>query len=142
MAKRTRLTERQLVAAARRGMKHAYAPYSAFTVGAALEASDGTVFTGCNVENASYGGTICAERTAMAAAVAAGKQRFRRIAIVSSGREPVTPCGLCRQFMVEFAPELEVISEGTDGSRQSWVLSELLPLAFRGKGLRLGRKTS
>lgn len=131
-----------LLQAATEAMAHAYAPYSKFRVGAALEASDGTVFRGCNVENASYGGTICAERTAMASAVAAGKRQFTRIAIVSDAPEPITPCGFCRQFMAEFGVQLEVISVGAAGRRATWTLGDLLPLAFTGEGIRLGGKGS
>jgi cytidine deaminase len=128
-----------LVAAAQKVMQRAYSPYSKFRVGAALEAEDGTVFTGCNVENASYSPTICAERSAMAAAVSAGQRRFRRIVITSDAPEPISPCGLCRQFMAEFGTGLTVISVGAAGGRKSWTLSDLLPEAFTGEDFAEGR---
>ncbi|MFI5279098.1 MAG: cytidine deaminase [Gemmatimonadales bacterium] len=121
-----------LIDAAQQARKRAYAPYSKFHVGAALEAEDGCVYTGCNVENASYGGTICAERTAAVTAVAAGKKKFRRIAVASDASEPVAPCGLCRQFLAEFGTALTVVSVGTSGRTKSWTLAELLPSAFTG----------
>lgn len=117
-------------------MLRAHCPYSRFHVGAALEAEDGTVFTGCNVENASYGGTICAERTAVVTAVAAGKKKFRRIAIASDASEPAAPCGLCRQFLAEFGLDLAVVSVGTKGGLQNWTLKDLLPNAFTHADLR------
>ena len=121
-----------LVEAAKAAMGRAHCPYSKFHVGAALEAEDGTVYTGCNVENASYGSTICAERTAVVTAVAAGRKRFKRIAVASDAREPVAPCGLCRQFLAEFGTALTVVSVGTGGKTKSWTLAELLPSAFTG----------
>src|SRR5689334_8352598 len=129
----------QLIAAAQAVMAKAYSPYSRFHVGAALEAEDGSVFGGCNVENASYGGTICAERTAMVSAVAAGKRKFRRIAITSDADAPIAPCGMCRQFLAEFGTDLEVISVGAGGGRMTWRLAELLPNAFTGADFAEGR---
>lgn len=122
--------EDELVAAARDAMASAYAPYSRFRVGAALEAADGRRFEGCNVENASFPVTICAERVALGAAVRAGARRFRRIAIVVSGERPASPCGMCRQALAEFGLELEVVSVAASGERIRWGLAELLPATF------------
>jgi cytidine deaminase len=118
-----------LVDAARAVQQRAYAPYSGFRVGCALEADDGRVFVGCNVENASYGLTICAERAAVSAAVAAGARRFRRAVVVSDADPPAAPCGACRQVLSEFGGDLRVESVG--GARTlSWTVAELLPAAF------------
>ena len=118
----------ELVEAARRAQGHAHAPYSRYRVGAALEAEDGTIYTGCNVENASYGLTICAERAAVAAAVGAGVRRFRRIVVAVDG-VPVAPCGACLQVLAEFAPSLEGLSVGSDALFH-WSLPELLSQPF------------
>ena len=118
-----------LVEAARAAQQRAYAPYSHFRVGAALEAADGTVYEGCNVENASYGLTICAERTALGSAVAAGAREFRRIVVVSDSDPPASPCGACRQMLAEFGLSLRVLSVGPR-RELSWTLEELLPDAF------------
>jgi cytidine deaminase len=118
-----------LIAAARSAQAQAYAPYSNFRVGAALESVDGTVFTGCNVENASYGLTICAERAAISAAVGAGARKFRRAVIVSDVDPPAAPCGACRQVLAEFGLDLPI--EGVGPRRRvTWRLSDLLPSAF------------
>jgi len=123
----------ELIAAAAAVRERAYAPYSRFLVGAALRAADGTIFAGCNVENASYGLTICAERNAIAQAIAAGARDFTAVAVVSENG--VTPCGACRQVLVEFGPEMTVIVVDLRGRRRIYTLAELLLDAFGPKHL-------
>ncbi len=118
----------ELVAAAAAVRARAYAPYSHFAVGAALLAGDGQIYPGCNVENASYGLAICAERNAVAQAVAAGQRVFKAIAVVSENG--VTPCGACRQVLAEFNLQLPVIVADVAGNQRCYRLSELLPAAF------------
>ena len=108
----------------------AHSPYSKVKVGAALVAADGQVFAGCNIENASYGLTICAERVAAVKAVSSGVTRFTSIAIASNLDSPMMPCGACRQFLSEFAPDLFVVVQGKTGPRFQARLSELLPHPF------------
>ncbi len=117
-------------------MENAYAPYSRFRVGAAVLASSGEIISGCNVENAAYGEALCAERVAVAAAVAQGLTSFEEIAIASESDEPSPPCGSCRQTMSEFAPDLLVTSYARNGKKATWKLSELLPEAFALNHLR------
>jgi cytidine deaminase len=124
-----------LIEAARSAQSRAYAPYSNFRVGAALETVDGIVFTGCNVENASYGLTICAERAALSAAVSAGARRFRRAVVVSDVDPPAAPCGACRQVLAEFGLDLPIDGVGSR-EKVTWRLAELLPAAFGPEQLR------
>ena len=126
------MNDESLIAAAKEARLRAYAPYSNFQVGAALECADGTVFTGCNVENLSYGLTICAERVAFGSAVAAGHRSFRRIAVVADTTQPISPCGACRQVMAEFCDDLTVVSANYRGEVFRAALSELLPRAKAG----------
>jgi cytidine deaminase len=126
----------ELLRRAREARRHAYAPYGDFQVGAALLAEDGRVFTGVNVENASFGLTICAERTAMTKAVSEGARAFRAVAVVGPEDDvPCAPCGSCRQFLHEFGPDLLVITAGGDGRPRTASLRELLPGAFGGGNL-------
>ncbi len=124
----------ELVRRARAVLLHAYAPYSKFRVGAALEAADGRVFVGTNVESASYGLTICAERMALGAAVAAGARRFTRVVVATEVEPPAAPCGACRQLLAEFGTDLEVIATGPTSERR-WKLDALLPDAFTKEAL-------
>jgi len=117
-------------------MENAYAPYSRFRVGAALRTSTGAIVSGCNVENAAYGEALCAERVAVAAAVAQGMKEFEEIAIASESDDPSPPCGSCRQTMSEFAPDLRIVSYAKNGRQAVWRLSDLLPEAFALNHLR------
>lgn len=121
---------RQLVERAVAVQPNAYAPYSGFSVGAALLAADGRVFSGVNVENASFPVTICAERGALMTAVAAGAKEFTAIAVVTEAKKPAAPCGLCRQMLAEFGLDLKVLIVGRQGLDSVVTLDELLPQAF------------
>ena len=123
------MNDKDLLALAKRAREFAYAPYSGFLVGAALLCKDGTVFTGCNVENASYGAAICAERNAVSTAVAAGYREFESIAIAAEGDGCVYPCGICLLVLNEFSKDLRVICQDGDDFR-SFPLKELLPKGF------------
>lgn len=124
------MTKQELCRKAIDMMDAAYCPYSHFPVGAAVECSDGTVFTGCNIENAAYGCTICAERTAIFKAVSEGHRDFLRIAIAGKSEDYCVPCGPCRQVMTEFAPHMEVICLNGKGESRTFTLEELLPYGF------------
>lgn len=122
--------------AAVQALDRAYSPYSNVRVGAALLGADGRVHAGCNVENASYGLTICAERSAVFKAVSEGERAFRAIAIATSLADPLPPCGACRQVLAEFAPKLPVVLVGAKGRRTRTTLAKLLPHAFGPDDLR------
>ena len=125
------MTDRELVEKAAAMQEYAYCPYSNFPVGAALLCEDGTVFTGCNVESAAYGNTICAERMALLKAVSEGRRSgFSALAVAGRSDDPCWPCGSCRQMLYEFAPDLRVLAVGKDGSFEEATLSELLPHGF------------
>ena len=126
------MTDRDLLNMAREAARNAYVPYSHFPVGAALECADGSVFTGCNVENAALGSTICAERTAVVKAVSEGRRKFVRIAVYGEGETYCMPCGACRQVLAEFAgkDDMEVLCTRSGGRYVSYRLSQLMPHTF------------
>ena len=123
----------RLVLAARQARERAVAPYSNFKVGAALETADGTIVTGCNIENASYGLTICAERVAMFKALSEGHRHFTRMAVVADTVAPTSPCGACRQVLWEFGQDLEIVLANLTEVTGRHQMAELLPLAFDGR---------
>ena len=130
------MDRQELCSVARTMLKQAYAPYSRFPVGAALECSDGSVFTGCNIENAAFSPSICAERTAVAKAVSEGRRDFVRIAVAGSTEAFCPPCGVCRQVLAEFAgDDLEVLLVNSRGEIQVSTLGALLPGRFDGENL-------
>ena len=121
------MTEELLCEKAVEMLKMSYSPYSGFPVGAALECADGTVYTGCNIENAAYGATMCAERTAVFKAVSEGHRRFRRLAVAGGTESFCPPCGACRQVMAEFSPDMDIIMVTPSGKKRTVNLRELLP---------------
>jgi len=124
------MNDRELVDRANEARERAYAPYSGFKVGAALLCADGTVFTGVNIENAAFGPSICAERTALFKAISEGKRDFVKLA-VTCDREYCQPCGTCRQVIMEHAPDLEILMGSVDGSFKRTTIRDLLPEAFK-----------
>ncbi len=121
----------QLIDAARRAREAAYAPYSNFKVGAAVLTAAGEIFSGCNIENASFGATICAERVAIFKAIAGGCRDLTYLVVIADTPEPVAPCGMCRQVLAEFSPDCRIIMANLAGQKRLVNLKELLPLAFR-----------
>ena len=130
------MTIYELAAVAKKTQRDAYAPYSGFKVGAAVLTASGKVFVGANVENASFGLTICAERAAVAAAICSGNTDLRLIAIATDSKEPTVPCGACRQVLAEFNPSLEIVAFTTSGREQHFNLADLLPHANQGVTLK------
>ena len=130
------MTKEELCRKALDMLPMAYVPYSHFPVGAALECADGTVFTGCNIENAAYGPTNCAERTAVFKAVSEGHRSFVRIAIAADTDDFCPPCGVCRQVLREFAEDLEILLVNRKGEIQVLTLKELLPYSFGSENLK------
>jgi len=129
------LSDSELIAAARAVREHAQARYSGFKVGAALETEDGTIVTGCNVENATYGLTVCAERVAVFKAISEGIKKFEAIAIAAPSKRPAAPCGACRQILWEFCGDIWIHMDSLRGRTLTRRLSELLPLPFDRRNL-------
>ena len=121
-----------LLERAKMAREHAYIPYSGFAVGAAVLTGQGEIYTGCNIENASYGATCCAERVALFKAVSQGEQDIRAIAVVAGAKQPVPPCGICRQVMVELAPQALVVMANLEGKLEIREVGQLLPGPFGG----------
>jgi len=126
------MRDSELLEAALQARNHAHAPYSNFAVGAALLTDTGKIFTGCNVENISLGLTICAERTAVAGAIAAGEKGFVAIAVVVDSDEPALPCGACRQVLAEFNPAIKIVASTLSRRSQEYILTDLLPRPRQG----------
>jgi len=126
----------ELVTAAKEAREHSYAPYSDFRVGAAIETDDGEIYTGCNVESASYGLTVCAERVAIWKAISEGKHKIKNIAVVCDTKELTPPCGVCRQIIWEFGGNVPVTLANLNGGRETVEMKELLPRAFDTKFLK------
>lgn len=123
-------TLQRLEAAARNAFESAYCPYSRFPVGAAVLTEDGHIFAGCNVENASYGLTICAERNAIFQAVAAGHRKIKAVVVVTANSKPTPPCGACRQVINEFGTRADIVSVDSTGNLTQYILEDLLPNSF------------
>ncbi len=132
----SKVTVAGLVAAARKARRNARAPFSKFKVGAALETEDGQIITGCNIENATYGLTMCAERVAMFKALSEGHRRFRRVVVVADTHAPTPPCGPCRQILWEYAGDVEVIMANLTRETGRHQLGDLLPLPFDARLLK------
>lgn len=124
------VSKEELIRLAKEARERAYAPYSEFKVGAALLTEDGEVFTGGNVENASYGLSVCAERVAVVKAVSEGHTKFRRLVVVADTEEPCPPCGVCRQMLYEFAPDMPVLMVNLKGKEKELTVRQLLPEPF------------
>src|SRR6266545_7739740 len=124
------VTDEALIDAARRAREHAHATFSGFKVGAALETADGQIITGCNIENATYGLTVCAERVAMFKALSEGHRRFTRVAVVADTEAPTPPCGACRQILWEFGVDLDIVLANLTRQTGRHRLKDLLPLPF------------
>ena len=123
--------DEELITRARNAQKNAYAPFSQFKVGTALLTDDGKIYSGCNVENSTYGATNCAERTAVFTAVCDGARSFQKIVVVTDSEDPVMPCGICRNVLYEFSPNMEIIAVGASGKTERIQLSALFPKGFR-----------
>ncbi|MEP7075766.1 MAG: cytidine deaminase [Acidobacteriota bacterium] len=129
-------SEKELIEAATKVREHAYAPFSDFRVGSALETDDGEIISGCNVESASYGLTVCAERVAIWKAISEGKRKIKHIAVVADTEELTPPCGVCRQIIWEFGGDIPVIMSNLKGKTETMQMKDLLPRAFDTKFLK------
>lgn len=137
-AKTLSLEDDALLAMAREARQHAYAPYSGFHVGAAVRTGSGNVHAGCNIENASFGLTMCAEQVAVARAVSSGERELLAVAISADGTEPAWPCGRCRQILAQFGPEMTVLCDSPGGAPETVSLRELFPWPFAGRAFTRG----
>ena len=129
------MKKEELINLAKKARENAYAPYSKFKVGAALLTKSGKAFTGCNVENSSFGASMCAERVAVFKAVSTGERKFTEIAVVTDTKDPAMPCGMCRQVLSEFAPNIKIYAANLNGKIKEITLEKLLPYAFTKENL-------